>query len=36
MSKTFEILNFGNWDLFGIWDLRFVIYLITFYKRRYY
>jgi hypothetical protein len=23
MSKTFEILNFGHWDLFVIWNLRF-------------
>ena len=23
MFKTFEILNFGHWDLFGIWDLEF-------------
>ncbi len=26
MTKTFEILNFVHWDLFGIWCLRFGIY----------
>jgi hypothetical protein len=26
MTKTFEILNFGHWNLFAIWDLLFVIY----------
>jgi hypothetical protein len=30
MFKTFVILNFGHWDLFGICDLRFGIYKITF------
>jgi hypothetical protein len=29
---TFEILNFGHWDLFGICDLKFGIYTIEFRK----
>jgi len=24
----FGILNFGHWDLFGIWDLLFEIYYL--------
>jgi hypothetical protein len=30
MLKTFEIWNFGHWDLFEIWNLRFEIYAIRF------
>jgi hypothetical protein len=30
----FEILNFGHWDLFGIWDLRFGIYATALRKRK--
>ena len=26
MFKTFDILSFGIWDLFGFWDLCFGIY----------
>jgi hypothetical protein len=29
MFKTFEILNFGHWDLFVIWDLGFGIWDLT-------
>jgi len=29
-------LNFGHWDLFGIWDLSFGIYASTLLKRGYY
>jgi hypothetical protein len=36
MFKTFEILNFGHRDLFGIWDLRFGICASIFLKERYY
>jgi len=28
MSKTFEILNLGHWDLFDIWDLGFGILIL--------
>ena len=30
MIKQFEILNFGHWDLFEIWDLRFEIWDFNF------
>ena len=37
MTKTFEILNFGHWNLFGIWCLEFGIYpfqIVKEYKAR--